>query len=51
MRACAGPTQVFGVAISADGTLAASVADDFTCRVWDLDEEECLHVLEGHSGW
>ena len=33
--------------------MAATVSDDFTCRVWDLDEgdEECLHVLEGHTGW
>ena len=43
--------QVFDVAISSDGCLAATVSDDFTCRVWDLDEEECLHVLEGHTGW
>ena len=43
--------QVFDVAISADGCMAATVSDDFTCRVWDLDEECCMHVLEGHSGW
>lgn len=42
---------VFDVAISADGCMAATVSDDFTCRVWDLDEECCMHVLEGHSGW
>ncbi|GFH33083.1 WD_REPEATS_REGION domain-containing protein, partial [Haematococcus lacustris] len=38
-------------AISADGSLAATVSEDFSCRVWDLDSEEGLHVLEGHSGW
>jgi len=43
--------MVFGVAISSDGSLAATVSDDMTCRVWDLDDEECRHVLEGHCGW
>eukprot|EP00983_Pelagomonas_calceolata_P101216 1158671-Pelagomonas_calceolata.AAC.6 len=31
--------------------MAATASEDFTCRVWDLDEEVCAHVLEGHSGW
>ena len=39
------------VAISSDGCMAATVSDDYTCRVWDLDDEECLHVMEGHNGW
>jgi WD40 repeat protein len=44
--------KIFDVAVSSDGTLAATVSEDFTARVWDLDEEEhCAHVLEGHSGW
>jgi WD40 repeat protein len=42
---------VMDVAISSDGCMAATVSDDYTCRVWDLDEEECLHVMEGHNGW
>ncbi len=42
---------MFDVAISFDGTLAATASEDFTCRVWDLDEEKCAHTLEGHSGW
>jgi len=31
--------------------MAATASEDFTCRIWDLDEEACAHVLEGHSGW
>jgi WD40 repeat protein len=42
---------VFDVALSDDGALAVSVSDDFTARVWDLEDFSCQHVLEGHSGW
>jgi WD40 repeat protein len=40
---------VLEVALSGDGTLAATASDDFTARVWDLETYKCLHVLEGHG--
>ncbi|EFJ52985.1 hypothetical protein VOLCADRAFT_115581 [Volvox carteri f. nagariensis] len=44
--------SVLDVCVCSDGTLAATVSDDFSCRVWDLDEDgEQLHLLEGHGGW
>lgn len=30
-------------------TLIASISDDKTCRIWDVDTGECLKVLEGHT--
>ena len=43
---------VLDVCISSDGTLAVTVSDDFSARVWDLDEDGvAMHVLEGHAGW
>ncbi len=42
---------VFDVALSSDGSMAVTASEDFTARVWDLDEAKCEHVLQGHSGW
>jgi WD40 repeat protein len=38
------------VAVTADGSKLASVADDMVCRVWDAANGERLHELRGHSG-
>ncbi|KAJ3146007.1 WD repeat-containing protein 6 [Geranomyces variabilis] len=32
------------------GKLVVSVAEDSTCRVWDLDSSECIACWEGHAG-
>ncbi|KAJ3158869.1 WD repeat-containing protein 6 [Geranomyces michiganensis] len=32
------------------GKLVVSVAEDSTCRVWDLDTSECIACWEGHAG-
>ena len=42
---------IWDVSFSSDGRLAATAADDFTVRVWDVEEQSCVHVLEGHEGW
>jgi WD40 repeat protein len=42
---------IWDVSFSQDGRLAATAADDFTLRVWDLESQSCVHVLEGHEGW
>jgi WD40 repeat protein len=42
---------VNGVAISADGRLVVSGADDRTVRVWDRASGQLLHRLEGHTDW
>lgn len=44
-------SNIFDVALSADGVVAATVSEDFTVRVWDLDDGDCVKVLEGHNGW
>ncbi len=44
--------MVLDVCISSDGVLCVTASDDFSARVWDLDEDgEQLHVLERHGGW
>ncbi|QDU95535.1 WD40 repeat domain-containing protein [Lignipirellula cremea] len=35
--------------VSADGKLAASVADDMVCRLWDTKSGKLLHELRGHD--
>ncbi|TPX55136.1 hypothetical protein PhCBS80983_g05566 [Powellomyces hirtus] len=32
------------------GNYVVSVAEDSTCRVWDLETEECIACWEGHEG-
>ncbi len=40
---------VRSVAVSPDGTWAASGSDDRTVRIWDLVTGECRATLEGHT--
>ena len=42
--------RVSAVALSADGKRAASVSDDFTLRVWDLEGNPPPLILLGHTG-
>ncbi len=42
---------MFAVALSSDGAFAATASEDFTARIWDLDEAKCDNVLQGHTGW
>lgn len=37
------------IALSRDGRLAASVADDMQCHVWDLASQQIVHTLRGHD--
>lgn len=46
-----GQCIVLDVAIAVDSILAATASDDFTVKIWDLDDQQCLQTLEGHSGW
>lgn len=36
-------------ALSPNGKLLATVADDMVCRVWDAVNGSCLHELKGHQ--
>ncbi len=36
---------VLDVALSGDGVLAATASDDFSVKVWELEDQECLHTL------
>jgi WD40 repeat protein len=42
--------QVWGVAVSSDGSTIASAGFDGTVRVWDGGSGEQLQLLEGHTG-
>jgi WD40 repeat protein len=37
------------VVVSPDGRIAASVADDMVCRLWDVATGKLLHELRGHQ--
>jgi WD40 repeat protein len=37
------------LALSPDGRILASVADDMVCRLWDADEGKLLRELRGHQ--
>jgi WD40 repeat protein len=37
------------VVASADGKLAASVADDMVCKVWEVESGKLVHELRGHK--
>src|SRR5262245_52051770 len=37
------------VTISPDGRLAASVADDMVCKVWEVESGRLVHTLRGHA--
>lgn len=37
------------VAVTKDGSLVASVADDMVCRIWDVETGEKRHELHGHA--
>jgi WD40 repeat protein len=40
---------VTGVAITPDGRRAVSASYDSTLRVWDLESNQSLRTLEGHT--
>ncbi len=45
------PTAVWAVAISPDGSLAATAGYDGLIKVWDLASREATHDLTKHKGW
>jgi small GTP-binding protein len=40
---------IYAYAFSPDGKRALAGADDHTVRLWDMETEHCLCVLEGHT--
>jgi WD40 repeat protein len=45
------PSNVWAVAITADGQLAVSASQDKTLKVWELKTDRVLRTLEGHSAY
>src|SRR5205807_126417 len=41
--------EVNSIAWSPDGRILASVSDDHTIRLWDVQTGQLLHILEGHN--
>lgn len=41
---------VHDLALSPDGKIIASSNDDKTVRLWDVQTNQCISILEGHAG-
>jgi WD40 repeat protein len=46
-----GTGELLDVALSSDGVLGATVSNDMKGKVWDLDQQQCVQTLRGHTGW
>ncbi len=42
---------IFSIAVSPDGRLAATTSADKSVKVWNLDDGELVHHLEGHTDY
>lgn len=42
---------VLDATLSADGLLGVTVSDDMRVKIWDMDQQECVHTCRGHTGW
>ncbi|PSB13457.1 hypothetical protein C7B76_19800 [filamentous cyanobacterium CCP2] len=40
---------VWGMAFSSDGGILATGSDDGTLRLWDVQSEQCINILDGHT--
>eukprot|EP00775_Hariotina_reticulata_P003662 gene3662-3923_t len=46
-----GTGAVLDVAMSQDGVLGCTASDDFSVKIWHLDQQQCVKTCKGHSGW